>query len=57
MGWFKDKYGEDAHPIMPCKLYGDLYDEFGEEAANDTLCDVQDGRVSVETLEKYLYKK
>ncbi len=42
MGWFHDKYGEDAHPIMPCKMYGDLYDEFGETAANETLCDVQD---------------
>ena len=57
MGWFHDKYGEDAHPIIPCKMYGDLYDEFGEEAANETLCDVQDGKVSVELLEKYLYKK
>ncbi len=57
MGWFHDKYGEDAHPIMPCKMYGDLYDEFGETAANETLCDVQDGKVSVELLEQYLYKK
>ena len=57
MGWFHDKYGEDAHPVMPIKMYGDLYDEFGEEAANDTLCDVQDGKVSVSLLEKYLYKK
>ena len=33
MGWFHDKYGEDAHPILPIKMYGDIYEEFGEEAA------------------------
>lgn len=57
MGWFHDKYGEDVHPVMPIEMYGYLYDEFGEDAANDTLCDVQDGKVSVSLLEKYLYKK
>ena len=54
MGWFKDKYGEDAHPILPIEVYDKLYCEYGEEAANQTLQDVQDGKISVETLTKYL---
>ncbi|WP_152485717.1 hypothetical protein [Leucobacter chironomi] len=32
-----------------------LMDEFGEEAAADTLDDVNEGRVRAETVEKYLY--
>ena len=56
MGWFKDKYGDDAHPILPVEDYSRIYDEFGEEAANDTLQDVQDGKISVKTLEKYLFR-
>ena len=32
-----------------------IYDMFGEDAAKDTLQDVNEGRVSEETLEKYLY--
>ena len=32
-----------------------IYDMFGEEAAKDTLNDVNSGRVSEKTLEKYLY--
>ena len=32
-----------------------LLDEFGEEAATQTLNDVNDGRCSAKTLEKYLY--
>ena len=55
MGWFSDRYGEDVHPIIPIDDYGELYDRFGEQAANETLADVQDGKISVETLEKYLY--
>ena len=54
MGWFKDKYGENANPKLPAKDYSRLYDKFGEKAANDTLQDVQEGRISVETLEKYM---
>ena len=56
MGWFKDKYGENAHPILPAKLFSEIYDRFGEQAAKDTLSDVQEGKISVETLEKYLPK-
>lgn len=52
--WFADRYGEDAHPIMSIDTYGKLYDMFGEEAANDTLADVQDGKISEDTLLKYL---
>lgn len=33
-----------------------LFDMFGEEAARDTLNDVNEGRVSEKTIEKYLYK-
>lgn len=53
MGWFHDKYGKDAHPIMPIDDYDKVYDAFGEEAANQTLVDIQEGRMSVETFEKY----
>ncbi len=53
MGWFHDKYGEDAYPIMPVEDYTKVYDAFGEEAANQTLEDIQEGRISVETFEKY----
>ena len=55
MGWFSKKYGEDVHPELPIETFSKLYDDFGEEAANQTLADVQDGKISVNTLEKYLY--
>ena len=32
-----------------------IFDMFGEEAAKDTLKDVNDGKISEKTLEKYLY--
>lgn len=32
-----------------------IFDMFGEEAAKDTLNDVNEGRVRAETIEKYLY--
>lgn len=32
-----------------------LFDMFSEEAAKETLNDVNEGRVSLETIEKYLY--
>lgn len=35
--------------------YCRLYDMFGEEAANQTLEDVNEGRISESTLEKYIY--
>ena len=35
--------------------FSKLYDEFGEEAAKDTLSDVNEGKIRAETLEKYLY--
>ena len=53
MSWFRDKYG-DVEPKLPIDDYLKIYDEFGEEAANDTLLDVQDSKICVETLEKYL---
>ena len=35
--------------------YCRLYDMFGEEAANQTLEDVNEGRIRESTLEKYIY--
>lgn len=35
--------------------FSKIYDMFGEEAATDTLADVNSGKVSEKTLEKYLY--
>ena len=32
-----------------------IYDMFGEDAANDTLRDVNEGRIRESSLEKYLY--
>ena len=32
-----------------------ILDMFGEEAAKDTLRDVNDGKIKAETVEKYLY--
>ncbi len=32
-----------------------ILDMFGEEAAKDTLQDVNDGKIRAETIEKYLY--
>jgi hypothetical protein len=39
-------------PINFCKIL----DMFGEDAAKDTLKDVNDGKIRESTLEKYLYK-
>lgn len=38
-------------PINFCKIF----DMFGEQAAKDTLNDVNEGRIKESTLEKYLY--
>ncbi|MGN0735350.1 MAG: hypothetical protein ACI4LP_05955 [Anaerovoracaceae bacterium] len=54
MGWFADKYGEDEHPKMSIDLFAKLYDMFGQEAAEDTLDDVQQGKIKEETIWKYL---
>ena len=35
--------------------FSKLMDEFGEDAAAETLNDVNEGRVRAETIEKYLY--
>lgn len=48
----KKNMGKNKLPAVDfCKIL----DDFGEEAARDTLNDVNEGRISVETLEKYLY--
>ena len=39
-------------PVNFCRIL----DMFGEEAAKDTLKDVNEGRVSESTLENYLYR-
>ena len=35
--------------------FNKILDLFGEEAATDTLNDVNEGRIGAETVEKYLY--
>ena len=35
--------------------FSKIYDMFGEEAAGDTLNDVNEGKIRESTLEKYLY--
>lgn len=35
--------------------FSKIYDMFGEEAARDTLNDVNEGKIRESTLEKYLY--
>lgn len=35
--------------------FSKIYDMFGEDAAKDTLKDVNEGRVRESTIEKYLY--
>lgn len=35
--------------------FGKLYEMFGEKAANDTLKDVNEGRVSAKLIEKYIF--
>lgn len=54
MGWFADKYGKNTRPKMSIDTYDKLLTKFGEKAANDTLCDVQDGKIKESTLIKYL---
>lgn len=54
MGWFADKYGKNTRPKMSIDTYDTLLTKFGEKAANDTLCDVQDGKIKESTLIKYL---
>ncbi len=34
-----------------------IFDLFGEDAAKETLQDVNDGKIREETLEKYLYRE
>ena len=54
MGWFADKYGEDEHPKMSIDLFDKLYMMFGQKAAEETLDDVQQGKIEEETIWKYL---
>jgi hypothetical protein len=55
MGWFKDKYGEDAQPILPIELCCKLMDLFhDDESVNDIIERVQEGRLSVDQVRKEL---
>ena len=54
MGWFADKYGGDEHPKMSIDLFDKLYIMFGQKAAEETLDDVQQGKIEEETIWKYL---
>ena len=40
---------------LPAVDFCKILDDFGEDAAKETLNDVNEGKISVETLEKYLY--
>ncbi len=40
---------------LPGEDYCKILDEFGEQAARDTLKDVNDGKVRASTIQKYLY--
>jgi len=40
---------------LPIQDFNKLMDEFGWEAANETLNDVNEGKIRPETLQKYLY--
>lgn len=42
---------------MDATTFSYIYDKFGEEAAVETLEDVNAGKISSETLEKYLYSE
>ncbi len=54
MGWFHDKYGEDAHPILPIDLYAKLYENWhgDADAVNDVVDRVQQGQLSVDDVQK-----
>ena len=41
---------------LPAIDFCKILDKFGEEAAKDTLKDVNEGRIRVETLQKHLYR-
>ena len=40
---------------LPAVDFCKLMEDFGEEAAAETLNDVNEGRISAETVQKYLY--
>ena len=40
---------------LPAVDFAKIFDDFGEQAAIDTMNDVADGKISVETVQKYLY--
>ena len=54
MGWFTDKYGKDTRPKMFIDTYDELYTKFDEKAANNTLADIKDGKISEDVLKKNL---
>ena len=41
--------------ILSLLAFARLYDLFGEQAAKDILKDVNDGKVSAEVIEKYIF--
>lgn len=56
MGWFADKYGEEARPVMPIEVFEDLFYKLDqdEEAIKRVVSDVQDGRRTVEEVQRTL---
>ena len=51
MKWVNNMGENKLDAVTFCKIL----DMFGEDAAKDTLNDVNEGRVRAETIEKYLY--
>lgn len=47
------KPGENKLDVI---TFSKLYDMFGEQAAKDTLQDANDGKISAETVDKYLFE-
>lgn len=43
-----------GHPILPAELYSDLYDLMGADGADEVLDQVQEGRLTVDQVEKAL---
>lgn len=51
----KEKKIMSKKNMLDATTFCKLYDEFGEDAAKQTLEDVNNGKCMAETIEKYLY--
>ena len=44
----------EGHPILPATVYSDVYDILGVDGADEILDQVQEGRITVEDVERML---